>query len=101
MPLADLFLPYIWGGSASRAFAEWQRETTLPESDLYSMGWVRVKVGLRVLSVSAPPSPVSEAIQFELYLRARLGAKPYHGHVTINSSFSGRFLESKLLGKSE
>jgi hypothetical protein len=34
VPLADLFLPYIWGGSASRAFAEWQRETTLPESDV-------------------------------------------------------------------
>ena len=52
MPLADLFLPYIWGEGASRAFAEWQRETTLPESDLKSKGWARVKVGLRVLSVS-------------------------------------------------
>ena len=40
------------GGSASRAFAEWQRETTLPESGSKSMGWGRVKVGLRVSSVS-------------------------------------------------
>jgi hypothetical protein len=39
VPLADLFLPYsgfvftlYMGGSASRAFAEWQRKTTLPES---------------------------------------------------------------------
>ena len=39
------------GGSASRAFAEWQRETTLPESGLQSMGWARVKGGLRVLGV--------------------------------------------------
>ena len=39
------------GESTSRAFAEWQRETTLPESGSYSMGWARVKVGLRVLSV--------------------------------------------------
>ncbi len=42
------------GGSASRAFAEWQGETTLPESGPQSMGWARVKVGLRVLSVSSP-----------------------------------------------
>ena len=40
------------GGSASRAFAEWQRETTLPESGLKSKGWARVKAGLRVLGVS-------------------------------------------------
>ena len=52
MPLADLFLPYVWGEGASRAFAEWQRETTLPESGLQSKGWARLKVGLRVLSVS-------------------------------------------------
>ena len=54
MPLADLFLPYIWGGSASRAFAEWQRETTLPESGSKSKGWARVKAALRVLGVSEP-----------------------------------------------
>jgi len=39
------------GGSASRAFAEWQRETTLPESGSKSMGWARVKSALRVLGV--------------------------------------------------
>jgi len=39
------------GEGASRAFAEWQRETTLPESGSYSMGWARVKPALRVLSV--------------------------------------------------
>ena len=31
-----------------RAFAEWQRETSLPESGLYSKGWARVKPALRV-----------------------------------------------------
>ena len=43
------------GEGASRAFAEWQRETTLPESGSYSMGLARVKGGLRVLSVSRQP----------------------------------------------
>ncbi len=28
----------VGGGSACRAFAEWQVKTHLPESDLYSMG---------------------------------------------------------------
>jgi len=42
------------GGITCRAFAEWQRETTLPESGPQSMGWARVKVGLRVLRVSGP-----------------------------------------------
>ena len=46
-----IYFYLIYGGSASRAFAEWQRETTLPESGSYSMGGARVKVGLRVLSV--------------------------------------------------
>jgi hypothetical protein len=32
--LADLFLDYLGGGMDSRAFAEWQRETSLPESGL-------------------------------------------------------------------
>ena len=60
MPLADLFLPYIGGEGASRAFDEWQRETTLQESDLYSMGWARVKAGLRVLSVSKHERKLNE-----------------------------------------
>jgi hypothetical protein len=47
-----IYFYLIYGGSASRAFAEWQRETTLPESGSYSMGWARVKAALRVLSVS-------------------------------------------------
>ena len=49
-----IYFYLIYGGSASRAFAEWQRETTLPESDSKSKGWARVKTGLRVLSVSKP-----------------------------------------------
>jgi hypothetical protein len=52
VPFADLFLPYIWGEGASRAFAEWQRETTLPESGSQSMGWASLKPALRVLGVS-------------------------------------------------
>jgi len=47
-----IYFYLIYGGSTSRAFAEWQRETTLPESGSKSMGWARVKAGLRVLSVS-------------------------------------------------
>jgi hypothetical protein len=38
----------LGGGIASRAFAEWQRETSLPESGLQSRGWARVKCVLRV-----------------------------------------------------
>ena len=47
-----IYFYLIYGGSASRAFAERQRETTLPESGYQSMGWARVKAALRVLSVS-------------------------------------------------
>ena len=32
--LKDPGLRWMGGGIASRAFAEWQRETSLPESDL-------------------------------------------------------------------
>ncbi len=46
----------IDGGSASRAFAEWQRDTTLPESGSKSKGWARVKAGLRVLACWADPA---------------------------------------------
>jgi len=46
-----IYFYLIYGGSASRAFAEWQRETTLPESGPQSMGWARVKWVLRVLGV--------------------------------------------------
>jgi len=46
-----IYFYLIYGGSASRAFAEWQRETTLPESGSKSKGWARVKAGLRVLRV--------------------------------------------------
>ncbi len=38
----------VGGGIASRAFAEWQRETSLPESGLQSKGYSRVKPLLRV-----------------------------------------------------
>ena len=58
------------GGSASRAFAEWQRETTLPESGLYSMGWARVKVGLRVRACLEPvveQQPCQLNISLEAY----------------------------------
>jgi len=49
-----IYFYLIYGGSACRAFAEWQRETTLPESGPQSMGWARVKWVLRVLGVSEP-----------------------------------------------
>jgi len=45
-----IYFYLIYGGSASRAFAERQRKTTLPESGSQSTGWARVKAGLRVLA---------------------------------------------------
>ena len=41
-----------------RAFAEWQRETSLPESDLQYMGWARVKCVLRVLACLSAKAPL-------------------------------------------
>ena len=38
----------VGGGSACRAFAEWQVKTHLPVSGFKSMGWTRVKSVLRV-----------------------------------------------------
>ena len=44
-------------GIERRAFAERQRITSLPESELQSTGWANLKAALRVWGVLGAPDP--------------------------------------------